>query len=776
MASNVLAKLGVVISAITQGFDKAMQNSSKELKGFTDMSATASKALAAFGIGFGIYEVASGIKNAIGVMAEFEKTMSEVKAITGATGDEFNRLREDALRLGASTKFTATEVGKLQIAYGRLGFTTKEILKATEATLSLAAATGEDLAKSADVAGSTVRGFGLDAKETQRVVDVMASSFNKSALGLENFAESMKYVAPVAHAAGASLEETTALLATLADAGIRGSMAGTSLRKIFTDIAKDGRPLSERLEELGKKGITMSDAFDEVGRTAQTSLLILAKNTDKTNQLATAFGNASGEAAKMARIMQDNLAGDVDALSSAWEGLILNLSKTDVLRDVTQSLTALMAAISGAPSDGGQELKRLAADIKQFGTDASNTFQGHIEILSQVRREIGKPFDLSLIEDLASKYNLTSEEANRFYQVILQANEALSFQEKAMQQFNEFVARNGYQDLSKAADDYKNRLYELVLAEEIRKRQLEDLATASGENFDKDIAPINEQIAAYKRVIRLIADYQKELTSGETEKVQPVLEQTVKSLEHYRKKLQEVNQQYDQTSEKDTSRLRILAQEIQGLQDKIRLLEMIRKNAGKDFSSTPEMGSSGLTLGIDEAAIKRMEEVLLKFQQVTTGVKDKVKEMTLEMSGSITSAIIGIADAMGSAIVGVGNFGDDILKVLASFARQVGETLIGIGVAMLAAKVMLKNPYTAIAAGVALVALAGALSASLSKAQSNFNSGGSGGAPRINERAGRNFATTDGNRIDFDARFVIDGNSLVAVVDKTNTRNHRLKG
>jgi len=192
------------------------------------------------------------------------------------------------------------------------------------------------------VAGSTVRGFGLDADQTVRVVDVMASSFNKSALGLENFTESMKYVAPVANAAGASVEETTALLAVLADAGIRGSQAGTSLRKIFTDMTKDGRPLNERLKELGDRGITLADSFDEVGRTAQTSLLVLTKNTEKADALTEAFKGANGEAAAMAKIMSDNLIGDTVKLSSAWEGFILQLTNSRALRQVVQSLTDLV--------------------------------------------------------------------------------------------------------------------------------------------------------------------------------------------------------------------------------------------------------------------------------------------------------------------------------------------------------------------------------------------------------------------------------------------------
>src|SRR5688572_7332767 len=363
----------------------------KQLKGFSDISSTLNKTLAAFGIGFSVAAVVQGFKEVVGLAATFEHTMSTLKGITGATGKEFESLRDDALRLGAATKFTANEVGQLQIAFGRLGFNTKEILDATEATLALAAATGEDLAKSADVAGSTVRGFGLEARETQRIVDVMAKSFNTTALGLDNFSEAMKYVAPVAKSANVSVEETTALLGVLADAGIRGSSAGTALRKIFGDLSKDGRPVQERLAELGKKGITLSDAFDVVARTAQTALLVLSENTEKSDRLAESFKNVTGEAEAMARVMQDDLLGDADKLGSAFEGLFLKLTKTGALRDLTQALTGIVNALAGSNGDILDGLDTLARGV-QGGVDETNSgFQLIIDKIKEVRRETGKP-------------------------------------------------------------------------------------------------------------------------------------------------------------------------------------------------------------------------------------------------------------------------------------------------------------------------------------------------------------------------------------------------
>lgn len=503
MSNSVLAKLAVIISANNAEFQRAFKQSTNTLNTFTGAAKTLSTVLGASLGGAAIFQ---GLKNAVGIISDFESRMDEVAAITGAVGDEFKSLEKDAMRLGSSTKFTASQVAELQVAYGRLGFTTREILSATEATLDLAAATGEDLAKSADVAGSTVRGFGLNAAETQRVVDVMAASFNQTALGLDNFTESMKYVAPVANAAGASVEETTAMLGVLADSGIRGSMAGTSLRKIFTDMTKDGRPLKERLAELAAKGITLADSFDEVGRTAQTSLLILSKNTDKIDKLTSSFSDVSGEAAKMARIMQDNLHGDVVKLTSAWEGLLIKLGETEPIRSVTQELTHLLNALSGTP-DQGLHLENLVEAVKRGFGDIDKGLDPFIKNLAEVRRELGRPIDTKIVEELAEKYDLTSAQANKLYQSLLEVNKSLSFQEQVVAKVQEINQEKGYEDLNKAVDQYKQTLYEQIVAQQINKDELIKFFP----HMKEDIKLAEEKIATYRRAINVLNDYAQTL-------------------------------------------------------------------------------------------------------------------------------------------------------------------------------------------------------------------------------------------------------------------------
>ena len=261
------------------------------------------------------------------VFKNFEAEMAKVKAVSGATAQEFKLLSDNAKELGASTQFSAVEVAGLQTEFAKLGFTATEITKVTQATLALAQASGSDLARSAEVAGSTLRAFGLDASQTSRVTDVMALSFSSSALDMETFAESMKFVAPVAKSAGMSLEQTSAMLAVLANNGIKGSQAGTALRRIISELGSTGGDVETTIKNLAEQGLNLADAKDEVGRSAQSALLILAEGADQINPLTQSFQNSTGAAQEMADTMGETSLGASKRLSSALEGLGISLGE-----------------------------------------------------------------------------------------------------------------------------------------------------------------------------------------------------------------------------------------------------------------------------------------------------------------------------------------------------------------------------------------------------------------------------------------------------------------
>ena len=280
------------------------------------------------------------------VAKEFEASMAKVQAVSGATGAEFKALEADALRLGSSTSFTASEVSALQLEFAKLGFTSDEITKVTESTLNLAKATGSDLATSAEVAGATLRGFGLEADQTSRVTDVMAASFSSTALDMSSFQEAMKYVAPVAKSAGVSIEETTAMLGSLANSGIKGSQAGTALRRIISELGATGGDVSGAIADLASQGLNLADAKDEVGRSAQSALLVLAKSGEQTDMLTEQFGKAGGSAANMAKIMDNTAAGSMARMQSAVEGAQIKLG--DALAPVMLKVAGLVEKASNA--------------------------------------------------------------------------------------------------------------------------------------------------------------------------------------------------------------------------------------------------------------------------------------------------------------------------------------------------------------------------------------------------------------------------------------------
>tara|TARA_R110002020_G_scaffold170099_2_gene359467 strand:+ start:875 stop:3754 length:2880 start_codon:yes stop_codon:yes gene_type:complete len=310
---------------------------------------------------FAIQKVGQLFSDAVNIFKQFEQANANLASVLGTTSDKISSLTNDATRLGAATAFSATEVSKLQTEFAKLGFTESQILDATEATLSLAAATGSDLAEAAAIAGATLGGFGLEAKETQKVVDIMAKSFSSSALDIEKFKESMKIAAPAAKAVGVSVEETTALLGTLANAGISGSLAGTGLAKSFIQLNKAGLTLQDGLDKVANANNKLDEAVKLVGVNAAKSFLILAEGTETTKALKTGLENAGGAAKRMADTQLDTLEGKTKILNSAWEGLVLSLTAGDsafnrIAKGIVEATTSILNFLT--TSENAAEVSR----------------------------------------------------------------------------------------------------------------------------------------------------------------------------------------------------------------------------------------------------------------------------------------------------------------------------------------------------------------------------------------------------------------------------------
>ncbi len=469
----------------------------------------------AFAVGSATALFASAVKNAVSVARDFESQMSRVRAITGATSKDFEKLSDDAKRLGSSTRFTATQVAELQEEYAKLGFSTSEIIAATEATLSLATATGSSLAESANVAGAVLRAFGLDAEETQRVVDVMALSFSKSALNMNDFAEAMKFVAPIAKAANIPIETTTALLGKLADSGLRGSIAGTGLKNLLSKLADENSKLAKELgfsvknsddlfrafQQLKGGHIDLSKATELTDARSKAAFLTLIDGIDSVEALDAALNNATGSADKMADTMENNFAGSVTKLSSAWEGLMLRIAKSNGTLKIFVDLMTDYINLTNRVLTSEEDLHKqdIAANAERGKRNALTIKE--IEAYKKVAIAAGQyeeVVDAMFSQELSGRVDLLNKK-------IAEQKDILKVTEGTVSDSNTQygIQKDLYEDTAGAISDAESMLamYEAELEETLKTQQkfnkeLEDGGGEGGdaETYTYSIAQLNKEL------------------------------------------------------------------------------------------------------------------------------------------------------------------------------------------------------------------------------------------------------------------------------------------
>jgi len=370
------------------------------------------------------------IKKGFQTTFAFEKSMAEVRAILRGTREEMDLLTASAMKLGGSTKFTASEVAGLQKEYAKLGFTANEILKITKGTLAVAAAAGADLSQAASVAGASLRQFNLDATEMARIVDVMALSFSMTALDIQKYQDAMKSAGPVAAAVGDTVEDTTAKLGALANAGLDASTAGTSLRNIYLRLELQGLSWNEAMTKIAElQGLSWNEAMTKIAGSqnkAKTALelfgvrsavagLVLADNTELLGELTEEFNNASGTAEEMAGVMLDNVAGSATILKSAWEGLILRTNQSSgAIKTFLDGLTTLVSYIN---------TKGKPAIDRMFDVRTIETFGDKVKFYGDQGLGLLESLQLALFSS-KERVQEYSDEMSDAYAKILEAEDA----------------------------------------------------------------------------------------------------------------------------------------------------------------------------------------------------------------------------------------------------------------------------------------------------------------------------------------------------------------
>ena len=303
----------------------------------------------------------NALKQGITTTMEFNKSQSVLQAVTGKSASQLSELTDQALELGAKTMYSASQIAGLQIELAKLGFDPTQIKKMTEHIQNFATAVGTDLSSAASLAGATLRMFGLEADETQRVADVLSKGCSASALSFEYLNSAMSTIAPVANAFGLTLEDTTGLLGVLANAGFDASSAATAGRNIILNLAdangklaqafgkpvKSGTELMDALKELRNRGIDLGEALELTDKRSVAAFNTLLDGAESGKQLITTFQDCNGAAKEMSETMSDNLQGDLAGLNSAWEGLMLSLGGgQSIFRTIIQWLTKMVSTIN----------------------------------------------------------------------------------------------------------------------------------------------------------------------------------------------------------------------------------------------------------------------------------------------------------------------------------------------------------------------------------------------------------------------------------------------
>lgn len=308
--------------------------------------------------------VGAGIA-AVSTAANFEKGMSKVQSISGATGDDMDALTKKAQEMGAKTKFSASESADAFSYMAMAGWNAGQMMDGIEGVMYLAGATGEDLATTSDIVTDALTAFGMKAKDTNKFVDILAQTANKSNTNVSMLGESFKYVAPSAGSLGYSATDTATALGLMANNGIKASQAGTSLNSWFTRMAKPTKESSKAMEDLG---ISMTDANGKMkplrqvmsetrgafngltksqkaqyaamlaGKTGMSGLLAIVNSSDKDfNKLSKSIDNSKGAAKKMYNVANNNLLGSLTVLKSTVESIAINFGNklTPTVKKVT---------------------------------------------------------------------------------------------------------------------------------------------------------------------------------------------------------------------------------------------------------------------------------------------------------------------------------------------------------------------------------------------------------------------------------------------------------
>ena len=430
-----------LLSAKDAGFSSGMKGALASLKDFSTEIKSGIKFGALSEIGSKAVSAVTGsisgmTKGVVDAGMSFESAMSSVAAISGATGKDFDMLRSKAKEMGATTQFSATEAANAMEYMAMAGWKAEDMTSGIAGIMNLAAASGADLATTSDIVTDALTAFGQTAADSGRFADVMAAASANANTNVEMMGETFKYAGAAAGAMGYSVEDLAVATGLMANSGIKGTQAGTSLRSTITRMAK---PTKESGTAMKALGISITDAkgkmkpFGQImkdmrkgmkgmtedqkasyaamlgGQEAMSGLLAIANASDADfEKLTKAIDGAAGSAEQMAKVKLDNLKGDVTILQSALEGLAITAfdKVSGSLRGLVQLGTGLIDKLNNALGDGkfvkkiGKYLSVLKDNAVEIGKSFGEAFSAIGNSFSELTGSFGSKDSVSGFSDV----------------------------------------------------------------------------------------------------------------------------------------------------------------------------------------------------------------------------------------------------------------------------------------------------------------------------------------------------------------------------------------
>ena len=495
----------------------------------------------------GAQAVISGIQQMIGLfksgvrsIIDFEAANSNLSAILGTTSKNIKDLTADAQRLGAATKYTASEATGLQIELAKLGFSRKEILQSTEGILKFAQATGAELPEAAALAGAALRMFNADTSETERYVSAMAIATSKSALSFSYLQTAMPIVGPVAKAFNFQIEDTLALLGKLADAGFDASMSATATRNILLNLADGSGKLAKALggpvktlpelvaglKKLKDQGVDLNTTLELTDKRSVAAFNAFLTAADKIVPLREQITGVKGELDDMANTMGDNVQGAIARLSSAWEAFMLSFSKsTGLVKDVLDFF-----------AKGLREVAKQLKSYNQMQDDAEN------EAVARAQKELATSDVLKKNrENMARLYKEKIKEGMSADEAAISAKEEYISSLESTFEIENRAYKTAIHDRKQAEEELnKTGLFYFNSSKGLSKKQLKEnvetaIVAAAGK---KAIASITESIIEDLKKVDLQQEetnqnLTKELTDKEKKELEKAERERLKIKENY---------------------------------------------------------------------------------------------------------------------------------------------------------------------------------------------------------------------------------------------------